>query len=230
MKSYFSKHYARLNNINTFDESSIKSWYQFRILEFDHILKNIELNLKDGKILEVGCGIGGFLFYLEKRGINDFIGIDISEEQLSICKKYSTQNVILGDAINYLQRSTTYDFIFAFDLIEHLEKKSINEFIELCFDKLNNGGVLVIRTPNMSSPVSIFNRYIDFTHEIGFTEFSLLQVVSQFFEEGKILLFNDSISKKRLALQKIISKLIEKIYLLPRREITTSNIYLKAIK
>lgn len=230
MKLYFSKHYARLNNIDPSDELSIKSWYNAKIVEFERILKNIQVDIGAGKILEIGCGVGGFLHYLDKKGSSDFVGVDISEEQIEICRKYSTDKAILDDALNYLKKNVKYEYIFAFDIVEHIDKKNIKDFIKLCYNSLNKGGILVFRTPNMSTPAASFSRYIDFTHEVGFTEFSLKQIVSNYFADENISLFNaDTRWKKRFA-QRLINNIIEKIYDLPQREIITSNIYLKAVK
>ena len=43
---------------------------------------------------------------------------------------------------------------------------------------LKRGGFLYVKTPNMANPfVNTAGRYIDFTHEVGFTEKSLRQVI-----------------------------------------------------
>ena len=44
-------------------------------------------------------------------------------------------------------------------------------------NSLNKQGTVVIRVPNMANPFSLGSRYSDTTHEIGFTEASLRQVL-----------------------------------------------------
>ena len=39
------------------------------------------------------------------------------------------------------------------------------------------GGKIFVKTGNMSNPFSLRLRYIDFTHEVGFTEESFVQVL-----------------------------------------------------
>ncbi len=230
MKSYFSEHYAKLNGINIQSEDSFKIWYKNRIEYYDTIFLNINTWVTKGKILEIGSGIGGFLYYLKQKGLEDFIGIDLSTEQIEICKRFVTKKVVEIDAIEFLKNSDNFDYIFAFDLLEHLEKNRIYDFVDLVYNKLNKNGTVIIRTPNMSAPFGLFSRYIDFTHEVGFTEYSIRQLFSNYFPNKTIKLYNSPISKKRIFVLRIISRIIEKLYDFPKREIITRNIYLIAKK
>jgi 2-polyprenyl-3-methyl-5-hydroxy-6-metoxy-1,4-benzoquinol methylase len=38
---------------------------------------------KDARILDFGCGIGHFLYFLNKMGYSNFVGIDISPQQVA---------------------------------------------------------------------------------------------------------------------------------------------------
>jgi len=42
---------------------------------------------------------------------------------------------------------------------------------------LKNDGIIIIQVPNMQSPDPALHRYNDMTHEIGFTEHSLKQLL-----------------------------------------------------
>lgn len=37
---------------------------------------------KESKILDIGCGMGHFLYFLEKEGYKNYLGIDISKENI----------------------------------------------------------------------------------------------------------------------------------------------------
>jgi len=230
MKSYFSNHYAKLNNVKPNDPDSIRNWYQARIEYYDIILENLGIDITKKIILEVGSGIGGFLYYLENKRIENFIGVDNSEEQVNVCKTFSSENVMLDNALDFLNNSKSFDLIFAFDFIEHLSKLQIYEFLNKSYSKLNHNGLLILRTPNMSAPFSLFSRYIDFTHEVGFTEFSLIQIVSEYFKYSNVKVFNEKMSIKKKILLKTINYFIEFIYSFPKRKILSTNIYLVAKK
>lgn len=71
-----------------------------------------------------------------------------------------------------------YDAVIFNDVIEHLTKEEIIRILEKIRNSIKLSGCLMVKTPNMANPfVNTTGRYIDFTHEIGFTEFSLNQVL-----------------------------------------------------
>jgi len=132
---------------------------------------------KDVKILDVGCGMGHFLYYLKKMGYTNFLGIDISPQAVDFVKKYITKNVILADAFEFLKGAKDFDVIVLNDIIEHIPKERVLELLKLCFNALKPGRKIFVKTDNMSNPFSLRLRYQDFTHEVGFTEESFVQVL-----------------------------------------------------
>jgi cyclopropane fatty-acyl-phospholipid synthase-like methyltransferase len=230
MKDYFSKHYAYINNIDLNSEDSILGWYKLSFDYFDNYL-NQHLNLSDDKkILELGCGIGGLLYFLKKSGYENFLGVDISEEQLSICQKYVTTKVVNEDVLSFLKNNNSkYDLIVLLDLIEHLGKDKIVQFIELLYKTLNVNGRILLRTPNMGSLFGLRSRYIDFTHEVGFTEESIKQVFRQM-AFSNVEVFNTYIGNKRLLAIKLYQRLLEKLYNIKSSNIITQDLILIATK
>ncbi|MCH8032323.1 MAG: class I SAM-dependent methyltransferase [Bacteroidetes bacterium] len=230
MKNYFSKHYAILNNIDLNSEDSILDWYK---LSFDYYDKFLKQHLKlsdDKKILELGCGIGGLLYFLKKSGCENYLGVDISEEQLSICQKYVTTKVLNEDVLSFLKNHNhKYDLIVLLDLIEHLGKDKIIQFIELLYKTLDLNGRILLRTPNMGSLFGLRSRYIDFTHEVGFTEESIKQVFNQS-DFSKVQVHNTYIGKKRLFAVKCYQKMFEKLYNINLSNIVTQDLILVAEK
>lgn len=132
---------------------------------------------KDCKILDIGCGAGHFLYFLQKKGYKNFLGIDISEQQSEYCKKNVTERVENVDTFLYLEgKDNSYDVITANDLIEHISKDNVISFLSLINKALKPGGVCIMKTPNLGNPFTLFLRYKDFTHATGFTETSFYQV------------------------------------------------------
>ena len=63
------------------------------------------------------------------------------------------------------------------DLIEHLAKEEMVDILSAARRALKQGGALMCRLPNMSNIFGVYLLYNDFTHETGFTEYSLRQLL-----------------------------------------------------
>lgn len=230
MKNYFSKHYAIINNIDLNSDHSINSWYKTSYNYYDKYLRQYLELTTDKRILELGCGIGGFLNFLKRNDCKDFLGVDKSEEQLSICRKNVTANVINEDVVSFLEKNELkYDLIVLLDLIEHLGKDKIIRFIDLLYKTLEVNGRVLLRTPNMGSLFGLRSRYIDFTHEVGFTEESIKQVFNQT-KFSRVEVHNTYIGKKRLFAIKLYQRFLEKLYNINISNIVTQDLILIATK
>lgn len=132
---------------------------------------------KSAKILDVGCGDGGLVFWLNCLGFNNAFGIDASEEQIELSKKLGIANTERADIFEYLKKSAdSFDLIFARDVLEHFNKDEVCEILELVRRSLKSGGVFVAQTANAENLLWGRIRYGDFTHESAFTERSAKQV------------------------------------------------------
>ncbi len=124
---------------------------------------------KDSRILDVGCGSGIILKWLKQEGYRHVTGIDVSPEQVEAARE-RLDNIIQGEGVSFLStRSEEFDLIIAVDLIEHLKKEELLEFLDACRDALRRGGCLLVQTPNLAAPRGPALRYGDFTHELGLT-------------------------------------------------------------
>lgn len=167
-KSYAENHFWRLNDRTKVKENSV---YYDRI--YDALLPGD----RSIRILDIGCGGGHFLHYLVRKGYTRMEGIDIAPGLVRFVREEIWPGVQEGDAMEYLRSGPHgYDVLVANDFIEHLPKRTIIEFLFLCHDALAGGGMLLLKTPNMSHPFASRNRYVDFSHETGFTEHSLYEV------------------------------------------------------
>ena len=146
--------------------------------DFDALYEAIVPQDRKASFLDIGCGAGHFLYYLAKKGYSNFLGIDLSIQQIDYCKKNISENVQHADAFEFLKNKVDfYDVITAHDVLEHIPKHSSIQFVQLVYSALKSKGISILRMPNMSNPFSLNSRYNDFTHEIGFTEKSLYQLL-----------------------------------------------------
>lgn len=134
---------------------------------------------KDAPILDVACGEGALLAFLQNRGYTNLSGFDLSPENVAICHQRALTFVRQHNALclSQLQPSDEFDAIFCLDIIEHLDKEEAVPFLRQAHSRLKNGGALVLQTPNMGSVVGLFHRYIDLTHQFALTEVSLLSLL-----------------------------------------------------
>lgn len=153
--------------------------------EFDHVRRIYREKFnpflpedKSSSILDVACGAGHFLYYLQNEGYINAQGIDLSEEQLTVAGKMGVKNLETANLFDYLPKvPTSFEMIVGSDIIEHLKKEEVLHFLDLIYRALKNNGTVLILAPNASSLFGANMVYIDFTHETSFTPVSLTQVL-----------------------------------------------------
>lgn len=129
-------------------------------------------------ILEIGSGNGGFLLCCRQLGYENVRGSDISAEQVAYCHDLGFEDVVVADGLELLRGSRErYGCIVLSDVLEHVPKTQVLEMLGEIHGHLEPGGKVILRVPNMSNPLNIRTRYVDFTHEVGFSKESLQQVL-----------------------------------------------------
>lgn len=101
-----------------------------------------------GKLLDIGCGEGQFLYYAKKDGY-DVYGVEMDKWSVETAKKYyKLKNIYKGDFDSYYANKfkIKFDVITFFELIEHLE--SPKDFLKKVSDLLISGGYIALSTPN----------------------------------------------------------------------------------
>lgn len=128
-------------------------------------------------IADLGCGSGELLAALRSTGFKNLVGVDLSAEQVAIARQAGF-SVELGTASEFLSKSARpFECLLAFDVVEHLTKDELFDFLEACHRGLIPGGSLIIQTPNAGSPFGMEVRYGDISHEICFDVDSLRHVL-----------------------------------------------------
>ncbi len=134
---------------------------------------------ENAHILDIGCGFGGFVYFLQKLGYKNSHGVDVSGEQIELGVKMGVKNILQEDVFKFLEgKKYQFDVIFARDFIEHFSKDEVYDLLVRLHESLRYRGTLIIQTPNGESPFSGRLLYGDITHEIIFTRISLHQILA----------------------------------------------------
>lgn len=128
---------------------------------------------RDAEVIDVACGIGYTVDALRSAGYTRAHGIDLSGEQVAIAQKRGLPVEKDDLFVRLADRKNAYDAIIGLDLLEHLDRDELLTMFEMARDALKPGGRLIVKTANASSLLGTRFRYLDFTHEIIFTERSL---------------------------------------------------------
>jgi SAM-dependent methyltransferase len=136
--------------------------------------------IKQSPALDMGVGLGRLLIFLKSQGFTSLMGIDIdpvlARNAAACCKRFAIP-VLHYDALKFLPSMPNhFGLITGFDIIEHFSLSDGYKLLQAIYNALLPGGIAVLRTINMANIFGGFSRYIDLTHQIGFTEHSLLQL------------------------------------------------------
>lgn len=114
--------------------------------------------VRNGKILDVGCGAGDTLVLLNKLGWDTY-GVDIDLQAIRNAKNRGLSNVSMGTYKDLIKYPDNYfDAIRLYHVIEHIDNPSL--CLKLIRQKLKKDGELVIGTPNVESIISkVFKSY-----------------------------------------------------------------------
>jgi 2-polyprenyl-3-methyl-5-hydroxy-6-metoxy-1,4-benzoquinol methylase len=132
---------------------------------------------KDAPILDVGCGYGEFVYSLQSNGYSNAHGIDLNAQQVEVGTSLGVKNLRCGDSRKFLAgESESFELISAIDVLEHIPKMQVLDFLGLVYTALAPGGTFVCQVPNSAAFFTpLF--YMDFSHETPFTACSLKQAL-----------------------------------------------------
>jgi 2-polyprenyl-3-methyl-5-hydroxy-6-metoxy-1,4-benzoquinol methylase len=167
---YYDSFYKGLHEWRDYEKSSTgySEWYH-DCLPSD----------REARILDIGCGDGKFLFFLKRNGYVGSEGLELSACLADIAgKRVGCPVHVVDDTVDFLSRHRgRYDTVTMNDVLEHIPKEDIIHFLSVAREALVPGGNLVVNVPQVSGFTSLYCRYVDFTHQIIFSEMSLRQVL-----------------------------------------------------
>lgn len=137
------------------------------------------------EIIDVGCGPGSLLGWLRSRGFTNLSGVDMSPGDVLFANEHlGADRVVLEDAVTYLAtRPGAFDVVFMKAVLEHIPKDRTLDVLGAVAQGLKPSGFAVIEVPNMDWLLAGHERYMDITHEVGFTRESLSSLLCLLFED-----------------------------------------------
>jgi O-antigen chain-terminating methyltransferase len=115
--------------------------------------------------LDIGCGAGEFLSFLEKEGVKS-VGVDFNAQEVERCRQKGL-DAHCAEALDFLKDGGgLYCGISLLQVIEHIERPRYIELISLAKKRLAKGGLLVLETINPLHARALAGFYTDPTHYI----------------------------------------------------------------
>ncbi len=99
---------------------------------------------KDARILDVGCGVGEGLGLLKGLGYHNAAGVDISEEMVNTASEGGAEAYTLKQLAGM---DAEFDMMLFSHVIEHIEYRDLQAFLESYFARLKSGGKVIILSP-----------------------------------------------------------------------------------
>lgn len=127
-------------------------------------------------ILDVGCADGRLVAFLKRQGFTDVVGVDINEELLARARQNVDAEFVAAHASKFLKSGRQFDIIFLLNVLEHIERDNVFDFMRQIRTALQPGGFAVVVTPNMNNIMAAGNFANDITHCLPLNQHSLEQL------------------------------------------------------
>jgi 2-polyprenyl-3-methyl-5-hydroxy-6-metoxy-1,4-benzoquinol methylase len=184
----FSNYYrSHVSHLDSSDNRPKLEWFR-KYVQSNYLPFLESFPRSETKILEIGCNQGFLISALTSLGFRTLKGIDLSPDDIEVARRLVPDaEVLCEDAESHLERHIdAYDCIILKAVLEHISKEKVISFLERIRNSLKQDGMVIIDVPNMDWLMAQHERYMDFTHEIGFTRESLAQVMRNVFKEVQV--------------------------------------------
>ena len=145
LEKYYNSGYFQ--NSNTYQDyfNYAKAIIELNYCPRLHRLSQFIPDFHKKRVLDVGCAAGGSLALLKKMGA-EISGIELSETACKIAKEYFNLDLIHAPIEKISFKEESFDIIFLFDVLEHLEEPS--KILERLISSLAPEGFLSVTVPN----------------------------------------------------------------------------------
>ncbi|MFC1801396.1 cyclopropane fatty acyl phospholipid synthase [Nanoarchaeota archaeon] len=113
--------------------------------KLDLICKKLKLSSKD-KVLDIGCGWGGFAKFAAERYGCQVTGISISERQVKYARNFCQGLPVTIIKSDYRDFKGTFDKVLVCGMIEHVGYKNYQTLMKTVHRRLKKGGLFLLHT------------------------------------------------------------------------------------
>jgi len=138
-EKYFRSHYG-----SCFSGRDVVNYQKWFATQWRIIRRKAPLGL-GARVLEIGSGTGGFFSILNSDVENDYTGIELDPEACAFANGYFGTTVFQNISLHDIPTNESYDFVYAFEVLEHLDNPS--EAVEKIYSILKPGGTFCGTTP-----------------------------------------------------------------------------------
>lgn len=168
---------------------------------------------RQARILVISCGPGYFVNMLVQNGYLNVVGIDSFPDKVRWAQQRELDCRVARLFAFLRENSEPFDLILAEQEINHLTKREILAFLRVCWDKLRDGGRLIVHSINGANPLTgSESRAGNFDHYNSFTDYSLKQILEyanfrdvQIFPLNLYVFYRNPLNYKALLIHKLNS-------------------------
>lgn len=140
-----------------------KNLYESQMAKYDLIAR--KLGIKSGmRVLDIGCGWGGFAKYIATYYGAKVTAITLSENQAIIARETCNGLDVEVRVQDYRDINEKFDRIVEIGMFEHVGPKNYKEFMEICHESLHDGGMVMLHTIGSNKTTLVLdewtNKYI----------------------------------------------------------------------
>ncbi len=118
---------------------------QAQLNKLDLICRKIDLKQQD-RVLDIGCGWGGFAKYAAEHYGCEVTGITISGEQVRFAREFCHNLPVRILQCEYRDLEGSYDKIVSVGMFEHVGQKNYRTFMEVVSRCLEDNGLFLLHT------------------------------------------------------------------------------------
>jgi cyclopropane-fatty-acyl-phospholipid synthase len=121
-----------------------------------------KLQIRPGmRLLDIGCGWGGFMAYAAEHHGAECVGVSISREQIDYARRRYADLPLEFRLLDYRDLSGQFDRIASIGMFEHVGKKNYRAFMQVVRRCLTDDGIFLLHTIGKSDSSGVTDPWID---------------------------------------------------------------------
>ncbi len=121
-----------------------------------------KLYLEPGmRVLDIGCGWGGFAYFAAKKYGVHVVGVTVSEEQAAYARAWCKDLPVVIELKDYRHIEGVFDRIVSVGMFEHVGYKNYHEFMAIAHRCLKNDGLFLLHTIGSNLTTTYGDPWID---------------------------------------------------------------------